>query len=500
MRDPTTQTFADQERPKYQLRDPGVTSPGQTLPERKPFVQHDLPGDRSSSTSLHNAGNGRGLLSGAKTPEAWRGVAADIDRLPSPESPSPLEAVRQAATIVVPSDIFPVPCFAAPSRDRSETSSCMSSRQTSASLADSTDSLCSSWTPASVLANVGQRFNTYCPIHGPTPDSLELKREDNGTYPDEPLHSSPTEPSPELTWEPDPESVDDDPADEVWRRLEVKLGRRLRDTISDRGTWVAKAAKRRGSVGIQSAQWQRVDIDSTVEMRKSPSDFSVSAYLSDDEGTDFQCSSTALFDMSAPLVLSVSILAATPANTPCIRSDTLHRSKRVFRGERRNSQADTSMSSIQPDAATAIRSKSDPTSISPHAVERSGEYSGTMYRLDSHIVSALGALQGVVSSPDLDAALALAHVDSSDHEEDREVGGLGLGMEIDNDTVYTLRGFPSSRLRTRFALDRLPRRVPDSDGSARFRSAVTSVEQQCLVKDLDTGVLRALTLRKTGAT
>lgn len=117
-----------------------------------------------------------------------------------------------------------------------------------------------------------------------------------------------------LTWLPDPESLTPDPAEELWRRLEIKMGRRLRGpSLRDRGRWV-------------------------VKMEKQASDFSVSAYLgfgddttvSEGESDGYEAGE-AIFDIAAPLVTSLSSTAATPANTPCLRRETLQRATRVRR-------------------------------------------------------------------------------------------------------------------------------------------------------------------------
>jgi len=171
---------------------------------------------------------------------------------------------------------------------------------------------------------------------------------------------------PKSCFQPDPESRKLYEAEEVWRRLEAKMGRRLRGTsLRERGRWVVK---RREDTGL--------DDDTKGGMERQPSDFSVSTYLTfepDDEAT-------AIFNMAAPLVTSFSSTAATPWNTPCLRRETLQRTGRVTR-----------------------KRSADLLAAGPsHARTAS-----SMYRLDSHVIAALEALQEGFDSPALDEALGL---------------------------------------------------------------------------------------------
>ena len=214
-----------------------------------------------------------------------------------------------------------------------------------------------------------------------------------------------------LAWHRDPESVENDPAEELWKLLENKLGRSLRGTMKDRGRWVAEPEPE------------------SQAMETAGSEFTVSAYESMDDEV--------LFDMTAPLIPSISSTAATPVNTPCIRRETLQRKRHVRKKDAMSREGSSSGDSI-------------PSSMADTS----------MFRLDSHIVSALSALQGIFDSPDLDKALGLC-----DYEEDAaEEEGLGLGMHLRLSSVYTLRS------------------------QQRESNPFT-------VKDLDTGLTRPLSIR-----
>jgi hypothetical protein len=126
-----------------------------------------------------------------------------------------------------------------------------------------------------------------------------------------------------LVWEPDLESRAYDPAEDLWRRLDAKLGRV--SSTKERGRWVVSALEKNTATD--------------VEMIREESDFSISAYMDTDEsifhfeneqdGERRDVDGTILFDMKGPLIPSVSSWAATPANTPFIRYDSLRRVGRV---------------------------------------------------------------------------------------------------------------------------------------------------------------------------
>ncbi|WVQ67453.1 uncharacterized protein L199_005653 [Kwoniella botswanensis] len=203
-------------------------------------------------------------------------------------------------------------------------------------------------------------------------------------------------------------------------------------------------------------------------------------------------SATALFDMSAPLVPGGSKNGYTPWNTPLMNKESIKRGNRVRKryascdvgeldahhtdrlgsleeysrvkfpqmddhlpgGSTINSIHNESTSSpsisnstftprsISTDGSTTPQPQSDPITVpKPNSIP--AQPPKTMYRLDSHVVSALTALQGAFDSPDLD--FALQNCSSPDlspilasPEDGPESGGLGLGMKLNLKTVYHL--------------------------------------------------------------
>jgi hypothetical protein len=198
-----------------------------------------------------------------------------------------------------------------------------------------------------------------------------------------------------LVWEPDPESLElrSDPAEDLWREIEARLNERYRSfnggkgrregERDERGQWVLIQTERKARLkdrgGILDLEHGQADLEEasvhnpcSKGMEKQTSEFTISAYFdpdlstprpwstspsmtgsssstSDSSGIPFPSSfsmssmgmgmgmstgmdSTALFDMSAPLTLSRSIDGATPANTPCLMSETIHRAPRVTKG------------------------------------------------------------------------------------------------------------------------------------------------------------------------
>lgn len=191
------------------------------------------------------------------------------------------------------------------------------------------------------------------------------------------------------------------------------------------------------------------------EMERQTSDFSVSAYLEFGSQED-----EAIFDMAAPLVTSASSSAATPANTPCLRKETLQRTSRVVR--KKSYDDDTP----RPDSRSISSFQSTPTSPLRDSKLAS------LYQLDSHIISALEALQGDSDSPALDLALGLTDEHTRCVSPEVEAG-LGLGMHLRSDSIYGLSTVSS-----------LP--IGQRPASTWFDD-----EDEILqITDLDTGVVR----------
>ncbi|WWD03186.1 hypothetical protein V865_001233 [Kwoniella europaea PYCC6329] len=203
-------------------------------------------------------------------------------------------------------------------------------------------------------------------------------------------------------------------------------------------------------------------------------------------------SATALFDMSAPLVPGGSKHGYTPWNTPLMNKESIKRGNRV---KKRYASCDVGESdahhtdrlgsleeysrvefpqmddyspgsssinsihnelnslpamsnsiftpeSISTNGSTTPQPRPDPITVpKPNSIP--AQPPKTMYRLDSHVVSALTALQGTFDSPDLDFALQTCSSPASSpivasSEEEAESGGLGLGMKLNLKTVYHL--------------------------------------------------------------
>ncbi|KAK8864724.1 hypothetical protein IAR55_001980 [Kwoniella newhampshirensis] len=359
----------------------------------------------------------------------------------------------------------------------------------------------------------------------------------------------PAGPKVTLEWESDPESGEIDEAEQVWKNMEIRMGRSLRGGSMKRGRWVVKTVADANEMSLAPTPptgGHRSETllsmsdemsDREVELPRSPSEFSLSAYLPPTPPVRYPADSTALFDMSAPLIPSVSTSACTPANTPCMRKETLRRVRRVRRRGRERADwslmdSDESSDSweekltertmswgedeggevtLYPSTAgqeghretgwytnstgtgTVTEGRSDriierferkTLSMSIHAYTLNAD----MYRLDSQVISALGALQAVYDSPELDHILGLE--DDLDVEFEKEgvaspilscaelraigsrnklpcsggsaervweegeengEGGLGLGIPLHLDTVYSLPVLsPLTRARPRF--------------------------------------------------
>ncbi|WVR06726.1 hypothetical protein IAU60_003758 [Kwoniella sp. DSM 27419] len=284
-----------------------------------------------------------------------------------------------------------------------------------------------------------------------------------------------------LEWESDDPVSEADEVERVWRELESKLGRKVRGRSLRRGRWVVKPLPRGTDTDVYSPSEIIPDIlDMYSEdhrapawaLEPSPSEFSISNYMSPvqasytvpSQAPCLPVAATALFDMSAPLVPSVSTTACTPWNTPAISTDTLRRSRRVKRKVSEGMVHDGRLSvRVEP----GYNLVNEHSSGNPPLVAEDQASVGMappallgrprpVYRLDSHIISALSALKGAYESPDLDLALSsdprgaevLEEMDeyrSPDLDEvEDEIngrlggGGLGLGVPLKLNSVYHL--------------------------------------------------------------
>jgi len=298
-----------------------------------------------------------------------------------------------------------------------------------------------------------------------------------------------------LVWQPDPESQGSDPAANLWMEIEARLNRGRvgvgnRDGRDERGQWILTRQRHRqiqvrqiayrkgeaedeeddyaygqgsndreeeGQEGV-SESWIRSE-----EMREELSEFTVSAYFDPDLSTPIapltshhssrssrSCSlvesqstgatgsdmeRTAMFDMAAPLITSISHsgsqggISVTPANTPLIHYETIQRVSRVRKSYSGTSSGSSSgsmrMSSMVPpldpvcmisrtscrrsDSSSVVvdldhRNQQDvpesipmidpTTGLDDHDVMDSG-----MIRLDSHVQAALEVLSDNPESP-----------------------------------------------------------------------------------------------------
>lgn len=255
-----------------------------------------------------------------------------------------------------------------------------------------------------------------------------------------------TGPKVTLAWEPDPESAGVDPMEEIWKKMYEKLGRKPDEwTNSQRGRWVVKELE---EMDLPSPFEEQAPISRgmDLQMSRQESDFSVSDYLHPNrqdyistDGGSVNHLGTALFDMSAPLIPSVSTSAATPVNTPCMRSDSLQRTSHVIRNSR--------LRSSHTDSNSDTDSSEDVDSLLTFKTDTS------MYRLDSHIVSALEALQADFDSPELDYVLSLKPYDVDSEDEDgwneydlvAKNPGLGLAVPVQINSTYGLASKTSRR-------------------------------------------------------
>jgi hypothetical protein len=293
-----------------------------------------------------------------------------------------------------------------------------------------------------------------------------------------------------LVWQPDPESTGSDPAANLWMEIEARLNRGrvgagaevgMRD---ERGQWVLTRQRNRnaGRRSHTGDDGEKVDKNQEIheaggrdwegegegeerliqelgsrEMRKESSEFTVSAYFDPDlstpiahsssshssrscsyvgsqsgGGTGLDMEGTAIFNMAAPLVTSISTMgseggiSATPANTPLIHYETIQRVSRVRKSYSGSTSTSRSGSmSMRMSAVGSIgmmyprsRGRSDsscavvdldqrrvPESIpmiesstAEIGSNRDGLESG-MIRLDSHVQAALEVLSDNPDSP-----------------------------------------------------------------------------------------------------
>jgi hypothetical protein len=314
-----------------------------------------------------------------------------------------------------------------------------------------------------------------------------------------------------LVWQPDPESTGSDPAANLWLEIEARLNRgrvgvgegvAMRD---ERGQWVLtrqrnRQAGRRSHTGDDGEKvdrnqeiheaggrdWEREEEKRLIqelgsrEMRKESSEFTVSAYFDPDlstpiapsssshssrscsdadsrsgAGTGLDMEGTAIFNMAAPLVTSISTMgseggiSATPANTPLIHYETIQRLSRVrksYSGSNSTSRSgSTRMSAVgsvgmayprsrgRSDSSSAVvdlDQRRVPESI-PMIESRTAEVGGNrdglesgMIRLDSHVQAALEVLSDNPESPvsnNLDTDMKRAQSSYPDpHEEGQD--------------------------------------------------------------------------------
>ncbi|WWC69819.1 uncharacterized protein I206_103762 [Kwoniella pini CBS 10737] len=310
-----------------------------------------------------------------------------------------------------------------------------------------------------------------------------------------------------LEWESDESSGEVDEAERVWKELEAKLGRKVRGRSLRRGKWVVKP-REHPVVELTPSLDTRNMKEEGVDMEKTASGFSLSMYFSPQSSRSTppldidRCrsssftydsspivaspsSATALFDMSAPLVPGGIDNGCTPWNTPLVNTESIKRGTRVkkrfasmdvaeigqknrlgsleevakidFTPQQSQSREISSRCLLergltttnpdQEDSPDDCQTLSPPIGLSDlHGTQTDHNTAPRMmYRLDSHIVSALSALQGSYDSPDLDFALSssppLSPASDVATEEDFEGStgnGLGLGMNLRLRTIYHL--------------------------------------------------------------
>jgi len=541
-KDRSAEVSSSNQGPKYQLCDPGVSSPAAKAmaePSRSKLPQPAA----KSILSRHTAGleTKSSLAKPSNTPKtsaiprgpahrklpsgkvAVERPAVSPSAQPEPNAVAHTPSTRRGCRISVESSVTAAPLVVARSTSSvglayladeavsdidSEKTPTLSSRQSSTSLSDTSTTISSVYSSASSMARSRAAEAGRICFDG---ESVSIDDEAECAPYLVPHHR------PELTlaWQPDLESQGLDPAEEVWKRLEAKLGRQLRgDTISDRGRWVVHALS-----PINDTPKPAEHGVGSLCMDKTLSDFSVSDYTTMSEDSADDAAGTAIFDMTAPLIPSMSSSAATPANTPYLDRETLHRLRHIRRkGDSRAVSRRTSLHAMtaQLDSVDALPSleghvmgssaaRSPPATKGPDVGSLKG--AGGMFRLDSHVISALQALQANYDSPDLDLALGTVDLDLVDvgcvaagRVREHVEGGLGLGRLIRNDSVYSLSTV--SQWRRKCAQ---PSQLPEEWGpSEPCASSVNGAvngdsslgHEPIMVTDLDTGLMRALTLKR----
>jgi hypothetical protein len=320
-----------------------------------------------------------------------------------------------------------------------------------------------------------------------------------------------------LVWQPDPESTGSDPAANLWMEIEARLNRgRVGEGMGmgmrdERGQWVLTRQRNRqaGRRSHTGGDGEKVDKNQEIheaggrdwegeregeerviqelgsrEMRKESSEFTVSAYFDPDlskpiapsssyhsshssrscsyvgsqsgGGTGLDMEGTAIFNMAAPLVTSISTseseegISATPANTPLIHFETIQRVSRVRKSysgsipASRSGSMSTRMSAVGSVGMMYPRSRGRSDSSSavvdldqrrvPESIpmiesstaevggNRDGMESG-MIRLDSHVQAALEVLSDNPDSPgsitlDIDIQAQSSYLETHQDGED----------------------------------------------------------------------------------
>ena len=247
--------------------------------------------------------------------------------------------------------------------------------------------------------------------------------------------------STELVWVPDDQSFEEDKADQMWRSLEVKLGRPMREfSRKERGRCALQRSEHGPAVRFEAREGTAREGSERDwrDVRRDPGD---------DHSTD-RLKST-MMDQQVPSHPS------SPGAIPAMGSNSnpqstgLQRSRRVRPIRRQSRSFSRSASLAESDQQRPTRSQ-DPGSGDSSAV---AVYSQRprFGRLDSHIVQALASLQADYDTPTLSSALSGEAGGPCRGEDGCIVGGilmdslsssddlgLGLGLNMRFDSVYSL--------------------------------------------------------------